>query len=233
MFQRSIAATLAGVLCLTPGLVQAATPLGADTPQALVARMNKAADTKDFSEITACLDRASRVEMSAMMMLGAVMMVGFMGMGSDMAEGMAGAMGDQSAESKKKAATAKAEVAAKTAKAKAALSSTFKKHGLPDLMDEKALDAAGDPKEALAKIDHPVFVRDMMAVLESIGDKKKDGEGAGDGGGPGGKMPDTKNVTDYKISGDKATAKAGAETLEFVKEDGRWFMKMPEKPKAD
>ena len=230
MFKRALAATMAGVLCLTPALLEAGTPLGADTPQALVARVNKASEAKDVAEITACLDRESRMEMSVMMMLGAVMMVGFMGMGAEMAEGMADAMGDGSEETKKKTAAGKAEVAAKAEKATAALSATFKKHGLPDLMDDKAREGAADPKVLMAKIDHPSFVRDMLAILESVGEGKKD---EGDGDGPGGKMPDTKNVTDYKISGDTATARAGDETIEFVKEDGRWFMKMPEKPKAD
>jgi hypothetical protein len=36
-------------------------------------------------------------------------------------------------------------------------------------------------------------------------------------------------VTDYKIQGDRATAKAGKETVDFVKVGGRWFMKAPEK----
>ena len=226
MFQRSVATLVAGVLCLSPVLGHAATALGAETPQAVVARMNKAATTKDFSEMTACLDRESRVQMSAMMMMGAVMMVSFMGMGAEMAAGMGEAMGADSAEAKAKMAAAKKETAAKTDKAKAALTAAFKKHGLPDLMDEKAMDKAGDPKEVMAKIDHPAFVKDMMAVLESVKDKDKKDEG--DAEGPG-KMPDMKSVTDYKVTGDTATAMAGNEKLDFVKEDGRWFLKMPEK----
>ena len=38
-------------------------------------------------------------------------------------------------------------------------------------------------------------------------------------------------VTDYEIQGDRATAKAGDETVEFVKVDGRWYF-APSKNKA-
>ena len=51
--RRPLAALVVCTLAVNP--VQAATPLGADTPQALVARMEKAARTQDMGEIAACL----------------------------------------------------------------------------------------------------------------------------------------------------------------------------------
>jgi hypothetical protein len=218
MLRRPFAALVVCTLALNPPLAHAAIPLGADSPQALVARLEKAAATKDMAELAACLDPESRMQMSAMMMMAGVMMVGFMGMGSEMA---AGAGADA-----QKATAAKKETEAKVAKAKADLSAVFKKHGLPDFMDEKAPEPEGDPKAMFAKVDQPTFIKDMTAVLTSISDKK-DG-----GGGPTEKMPDMKKVTDYKITGDTGTAKAGTETLDFVKVDGKWYLKMPEK-KAD
>ena len=38
-------------------------------------------------------------------------------------------------------------------------------------------------------------------------------------------------VTDYKMEGDVATAKAGSETLEFERVQGRWYIKPPAPPK--
>ena len=35
------------------------------------------------------------------------------------------------------------------------------------------------------------------------------------------------NVTGYKIDGDKATAQNGAETMEFVRINGRWYIEPP------
>ena len=34
-------------------------------------------------------------------------------------------------------------------------------------------------------------------------------------------------VTDYQVQGDRATAKAGSETLEFERVQGRWYIKLP------
>jgi hypothetical protein len=223
MLRRHLAALVVCSLALNPAVAHAATPLGADTPQALVARMNKAAQTKDMAEIAACLDPESRTQLAAMMMLAGVMMVGFMGMGSEMGAGMTEAMGDQTAEAKQKAAASKKEADAKIAKAKAGMTAVFKKHGLPDMMDEKAPEPTGDPKELFAKIDQPAFIKDMIGFLETIGEGKEKGDSPTD------KMPDMKSVTDYKITGNTATAKAGSETLDFVKVDGKWFLKMPEK----
>jgi hypothetical protein len=227
MIRRVVATMLVVSMSSAPQLL-AATVLGGETPQAVVARMDKAAKARDIAEMTACLDPESRAEMATALLLGATMMVGFMGMGADMAsgmaEGVAEATGASKDEAQKKSAAGKAEADAKIAKTKAAFSALLKKHGLPDMMDEKAMDSAGDPKTVLAKIDHPAFAKDVMGFLDSIGEGKK-----GDGGGPTEKMPDMDKVSDYKITGDTATAKAGAETLDFVKVDGRWFLKMPEK----
>lgn len=36
-----------------------------------------------------------------------------------------------------------------------------------------------------------------------------------------------RTVTNYRVSGDRATATAGSETLEFERIDGRWFLRVP------
>jgi hypothetical protein len=40
-------------------------------------------------------------------------------------------------------------------------------------------------------------------------------------------------VTDYEIDGDRATAKAGEETVRFVKVDGRWYVEPEAKKPAE
>jgi hypothetical protein len=135
---------------------------------------------------------------------------------------MSEAAGGQTKESKEAAAKQKAAAQAKIDKAKAGLSAVFKKHGLPDLLDEKTAAPKGDPKEMLAKVDQPALIGDLMAFMGTLGD---DGPKASKDDA----MPAPKNVTDYKITGDKATAKSGTETIDFVKVDGRWYLKPPQK----
>lgn len=231
MKRRKAALLVAVSLALSPALAAAGTPLGADSPQALVERLHQAATKGDVAEITACLDPDSRLEMTAGILIGATMMVGFMGMGgemaSGMAEGVAEATGGSKDEAARKAAEARAEAAKMQEKAKAAFAAVLKRHGLPDLLDDKAGAAVSDPKTLLAKADHPTLVRDLLAFMEGLGAGKGKKDEAGPGKPEG--MPDPKSVTDYRVEGDEATARSGDETLQFVKVDGRWFMKAPDK----
>jgi hypothetical protein len=220
----------------------APTVLGGDTPQAVVERITKASETKDFGEMVACLEPRARVEMSMALLAATTMMVAFMGMGAEMAtgaveataEGMSGKKMKPS--EKAKLDKAKKEAAAKMAKMKTNLAVIFKKHGLPNFLDEKA--AAGLPEEKdaamemLGALDHPALVKDLMKFMEAFGDKKK--EGAEGPSAPEAPVPIAAGVIvkDYKVKKDKATAKAGKEKLEFVRVGDRWFLKVPEKKKS-
>lgn len=235
MLRRGIAVGLA----LFVGIALAATPawagveLGGETPQAVFARMSAAAEKGDLGELVACVDPDSRAEITMAMVVGATMMVAFMDMGSglagDMAEGVSEAAGsDMKPEEKVKLEQQKAEAAAKVTELKTALSGVFKKYGLPDLMDpDTPAPKEGSAKEMLAKVDQPALAADLSRLLDKMGDKsEKKQEGS--------PLQVPKTATDYAISGDHATAKAGGETLEFVKVDGRWFVKPPEeKPPAE
>ncbi len=227
---RSLAApVVVCTLALSPALASAATPLGADTPQAVVDRLAQGSQARDFREVVACLDPDTRTEFATGMLMGATMMVGFMGMGSDMAEGMAQGMseaaGAPSKDAQAQSAKAKAETKAKVDKAKAGLSAVFKRHGLPDLTDDKAPAPKEDLKTVLARADQPALVADLMAFMDTIGDKQAKEASQS--------LPNPKNVTDYKIQGDRATARSGSETIDFVKVEGRWFLKAPAKGKPD
>jgi hypothetical protein len=231
---RRLTIALAVLLAAQPALAAPAarTPLGAASPQAVVARLLKAGETKNVAEIFACMDPQSRLEGTTALLMGATMMLAFMdmgaGMGAAMAEGMAEAFSEDGAkpEDKAKLAKGKAEAAAKAAELKKKYSTLLKKHGLPDLLDEKAGMPEEGPDKLLAKIDQPAFAADVLAFFEQLGDKEKKEAAAG--------TPDIpKDVKDYQIQGDRATAKSGTETIEFVKVDGAWYFKPSEKRKAD
>lgn len=68
--RRAACAAFALLLASPARAVAPRTPLGADTPQALVERMVKAADKKDVAEIFACLDPESRTEATTGLLMG-------------------------------------------------------------------------------------------------------------------------------------------------------------------
>jgi hypothetical protein len=219
---------------LLPDAAAAATPNGAESPQALVARLNAGAKAGDFGEIAACMMPEDRAEMAVGLLAGAGMMVAFMGMGGEMAgnmaEGMAEAMGggEMTKEQKAEAEKAKKQAADQVAAMKGRYEGILKKHGL-----DKKLEGDGmpEPKEGeapgvaarrlLEGVDEVALLRDLMGFMEQMG--KEGEEGAKEA------FETPKEVRDYKIEGDRATAKSGDETLEFAKVDGRWYLKAPQK----
>ena len=86
--RRLAALPLFALLALPMPLLAAKQP-GAESPQALVARLKAAAEKNDFRELVDCIAPKERREMAAGLVLGTTMMVAFMDMGSDMAMGMA------------------------------------------------------------------------------------------------------------------------------------------------
>lgn len=235
-FKSAVVWTLVGALAAP---LWAAEPPGAATPQALVARMQAAAGKNDLSELMACLAPDDRREMTIGMMAGVTMMVAFMGMAGGMAEGMAegmteGMTGEPMSDAEKaKLEKGKKEVEAKTAAMQKKLEAILEKHGVSKMMDDPTpLPAEGPERsKALAAmfegIDEIALTRDLMTILDELG--KADGKS---------EKPETpvevpKAVSDYKISGDTATAKSDGETIEFVRVDGRWFFKAPPKDKEE
>lgn len=224
---------LAGLLLLATAVVPlpllAAKQPGADSPQALVARLRAAAEKNDFPELVDCIAPKERQEMAAGLVLGTTMMVAFMDMGSEMAsgmaQGMAEGMGDnsgQTAEQKAAAEKAKAEAKAKSAELHGRYDAIMQRYGLKDRMEQMQANGRDDgapPEEAIGKllagVDERALIVDLMGFMNALGESQ----------GQGDKKPFSlpSEVTDYKIDGDHATAKAGSETVEFVKVDGRWY----------
>ena len=199
---------------------------GGETPQAVVERMKKAGESKNFAEAVSCLSPKARQEMSAALYLGATMMVAFSQMGSQMGgammEGMAG-MGGEVSEADK--AKAKAEME-KSQKELAVLAEKYntimQKYGLPVMPKEGEAQPAELTKEEMDKkfagLDHRAFVAETMALLDSMpGAKKEEGSPF--------ELKDA-TLTDLKIDGDKATATLGGQPVSFVQVDGRWFLDM-------
>jgi hypothetical protein len=213
-------------LLLLAAPVLAGAPPGAETPQALVARLRQAAEKKDLAEMMACLAPDARREMALMMVAGAGMMVAFMSMGEGMGE-MAGEMAEGlsgeelSAEQRAQIEAGKKEMADKAAALTKQYEGILERHGVTAMMEDDS-PLPEDPaarSAALAKLfgdtDDIALVTDLMALMRELGE------------GKGGEEPSPVSlpgeVTDYSIDGARATAKAGDETIHFVKVDGRWY----------
>lgn len=237
---RFVAVALAVCLTTSPVLsaAQRREPPGAASPQEVVARLEAAAKANDLPGIAACLTENDRIEITTAMLLASTMMVAFAQMGSSMAEDMAASMGESEgepqnptpeqkriqAENDKK----KKETEARIKKMEDSYRKILQKHKLPDFFDEGSGREAGPEKaaEQLKKVDQVALLDDLMAFLTELDPEEADAakkESPID-------LPG--KVTDYKVGATTATARAGDETLEFVKEKGRWYLKAPEKKEA-
>lgn len=237
---RLVAVALAALA--SPWPLAAASQPGAESPQALVARLRTAAEKNDFPGLVDCIAPTERREMAAGLVMGTTMMVAFldmgsemaMGMGEAMAEGMSEAAGGEglTAEQKAEMEKGKAEAKKKAAELTARHDAILTRYGIKqrmEAMQAEANDGGGSPDEAIGKllqgVDERALIVDLMGFMESLGEAQP--------GGGGEKKPFAlpTEVTDYKIEGDHATAKAGDETIELVRVDGRWYM-APSKNKA-
>ena len=237
--QRSVTRTavaMALALCLIGPRLVLASANGAQSPPALVARLQAAAEKNDFAEMAACIAPDERAEMALMMAVMGGMVIAFMGMGGEMvsglAEGMAEGITGEKLDPKQKAEAdqAKAEIGKKSAELQQRYEGILAKYGLDKKLEAAGQDLAGDDgpapgkaRELLTGVDDVALLRDLMALFEDLGEESGKEDKAVD-------IP--KNVTDYKIEGDGATAKSGDEVITFVKVDGRWYFK-PESKQAE
>ena len=195
---------------------------GAATPQELVERMRKAADTKDFGEVIPLIHPEHRSAITFFLgVFPPLMMVGMM-------EGMSGmaAMGGPEKEKE-----AKDKIAAL-------------KKGWEDLQAEYKIDinqeSASDPMKAmgpgstaedraaafkeldklLGHVDHAAFIKASMAFLEKNSDDKEDGVSTSSW-----EKFDIGEV-DIQIDGDKATVteKGKDDKIGLAKVNGRWYI---------
>ena len=197
-------------------------PPGAETPEALLARLEAAFETEDFGEIAACLAPEERAEMALGLLLAGGMMAAFAQMGGEMAGEMAEALSEDDEEAIE---ARKAEAAAEAKKLADRFEKILTDHGLDEVMeaDLMAGGAEGEdgeeetsPAELLEDVDQVALIRDIMSFLSELGEGDVSEQAADQFGG---------EIVLEKVEGDRATARRGDETVELVKIDGRWYLK--------
>jgi hypothetical protein len=205
-------------LVLTAVLVaQAPKPYGATTPQAAVATLKSAMTANDYAAVFPVVAPDALKGLASEGVTGLLMVLAF----SDPDDAMPGAP-----------KPSKAELDAKRRSYKDArdlAAATLKPYGLDTLIGKPVLaTATQDALEAgLAKADPVVLMTSLLGALDKIGPMlgmKKDAK-------PEPIVP-LGNVTGYKIAGDTATAQNGAETIDFRRIDGRWYLIPPSKAGA-
>lgn len=230
---RTVAAVLALLLLVPPSLLAAAGPPGAESPQALVERIEKAAEAGDLADLMSCVAPDARREMALAMVAGVGMMVAFMGMGGAMAEEMGEAVAEgmtgeeASPEQKAEMEEGKAALEAKVAEVQKRYEAILERHEITAMMNE-ATEVPEDPaarSAALAEMfegtDEAALLVDLIDLMNDLGES----QGKTKRDAP---IPFPSGVTGYEIAGDRATATAGDETIEFVKVDGRWYFQPPQ-----
>jgi hypothetical protein len=226
------------VLCLllaAPWSAAAAEAPGAATPEALVARLQAAAESGDLVEVAACMTPDDRAEMTVGMLVVTGMMVAFSQMGGEMAEGMAEGMadafgeGEPSGEQRAAVDAGRAEMEAKAGELEARYTAILDKHGLAERMGADPPENTGGTgtqamREMLAGVDDVALLGDLFGLLEEIGE--------GDAMSGESKLPEGP-IEVVSVEGDRATARAGDQTVEMVRIDGRWYFEAPKGDAGD
>jgi hypothetical protein len=226
------------VLCLllaAPWSAAAAEAPGAATPEALVARLQAAAESGDLVEVAACMTPDDRAEMTVGMLVVTGMMVAFSQMGGEMAEGMAEGMadafgeGEPSGEQRAAVDAGRAEMEAKAGELEARYTAILDKHGLAERMEADPPENTGGTgtqamREMLAGVDDVALLGDLFGLLEEIGE--------GDAMSGESKLPEGP-IEVVSVEGDRATARAGDQTVEMVRIDGRWYFEAPKGDAGD
>jgi hypothetical protein len=215
MRSRSSLVVVAALLFALSGaapLAQGAKPTGAATPQEAVAALQKATAAGDMMQALPVISPAGLKQIANEGVTGLLMVLAF----SDPDDAMPG--GPKPTAS---------ELAAKRksyAQAKSLATQTIKPYGLDTLIGKPVLadDVQKQLNAGLDKADNALLITQLYASLVKIAPML-------------GMTREPKpepfiklaTVSDYKINGDKATAKNGAEMLHFVRLAGRWYIDPP------
>ncbi len=193
-------------------LAQVATPYGAASPQEAVAAITKASAANDMLLALRVISPNGLKAIANEGVSGLLMVLAF----SDPDDPMPGG-----------ATPSNAELAAKRKKYKEAVDlarTTLKPYGVDALIGkpvlspetQKSLDAALD------KADNVALMTSLLGAMVKIGpmlgmkQRSKPPQ-----------LVELGTVSGYKITGDTATAQNGAETMDFVRLDGRWYIEPP------
>ena len=193
---------------------QIAPTYGAESPQALIATMERALATDDFGSVIPLISPAGRKELAEDAVTALIVMLNFTDPDKPSADGVP---------------LSAAERDAKRASHRAAVDvarDTLRPHDLDGLIGEPPLSPLSKDVFVLAldRTDTVLLMQSLYSALNRIskllGIERSDEK----------KLPLTfGNVTDYQVTGDAATAKTAGETIEFERLDGRWYLKPPDK----
>lgn len=189
---------------------------GADTPQAVVAGLSAAAAAEDFATAMTFIAPDARRTLAHEMLQGVLF-------------GLALANPDDRMPGSP--ALSKADLQKKRAAYKAAVDTTrtaLTPAGLAGVIGQKPM-APGTVQaveRGLATADTVVLVRDLAPAIAALDALL--GEQAGMTKAP---FPFAFGaVSGYRVQGERATAKAATEPLEFVRVGGRWYLTPPQRP---
>lgn len=224
---------LAGALALLLAAPACAAPeepaqAGAESPQELGNLLQEAADDPD--EMIGLIVPEDRPKLAMMQLLPAIFMVSMAEPLGDMAaetgEAVAGAVGGEEAadEAQARGDEYREDLAAATAAREQKLRSILERHGLEALLDEPGPDdddqAAQQLESLFATVDYAALFRDLDGFLAEFEDVSEGETSEADG--------DLPPITDYRIEGDRATARQGDEELVFRRVDDRWYLVLAE-----
>ena len=210
--QSPIAVVAAMVLAGGVALAQVAKPYGAASPQEAVAALAKAGAANDMLAALPVISPDGLKVVANEGVTGLLMVLAF----SDPDDGMPGSTKPTKTEldAKRKQYAAAKDLAART----------LKPYGLDALMGKPVLapDTQKSLDAALDKADKVALITSLYGALVKLGPMlgmKEDPKPT--------PLVEIGTVTGYKITGDKATAQNGAETLAFTRIDGRWYIEPP------
>ncbi|MEO6223069.1 MAG: hypothetical protein ABIP90_07445 [Vicinamibacterales bacterium] len=190
---------------------------GAATPQEAVAVIKNASTANDMMVALPVISPRGLKVIANEGVTGVLMVLAF----SDPDDAMPGS-----------AKPAKAELDAQRRKYQGAVDlakQVLKPYGLDTMIGKPVLaaDVQKSIDAALDKADNTALIKSLFGAMVKMGPMLGMKEAP---------KPDALvkvgNVSGYKIDGDKATAQNGAETMDFVRIDGRWFIEPPAAPGA-
>lgn len=207
-----ITALLASLLVGAAPLAQGTKPGGAATPQEAVAVIQKAGAANDFLAALPVISPGGLKVVANEGVTGLLMVLAF----SDPDDSMPGAP-----------KPSKAELDTQRKNYKAALgmaNQVLKPYGLDTMIGKPVLspDVQKSLNAALDKADNAALITTLYGAMVKMGPMLGMNE-------PPKPDPLVKvgTVSGYKITGDKATAQNGAETMNFVRIGGRWYIEPP------
>jgi hypothetical protein len=212
---------LAASLAVPGAAVRAAGQGGAESPEALVARLDAAIADRSLSELVACLAPRERAAMVASLLLAVETAA------ADIAETVRGTREGIAAAQEPPDPDFVAQIeamAATSATMTSRLAALKERHGIPASTDGAAvMEADLESAKRLARaqatfghVDHAAVLGELLALMEPVGGPSEEGLFAA--------LPRGR-LSDLSIDGDRATGRMGEGgiEIELVRLDGRWY----------